>query len=224
MSTAKVSRRSVSDQVSDAIRNMILVGELAPDQRITHDDLAARLDVSTMPIREALVRLSYEGLIDAKPNRSFRVAGSTRADITDIYWMHGILAGELTARACKKGGTALIKELTDIQDEWSGDQAIGLDRMQELNHRFHRVINRAADSPKLLLMLRNTMRFIPEDFYVLLPSWSEISLRGHQAIIDAISAGDAKQASTLAAKHVHEAGELLTEFFDTRGYWNQPPT
>ena len=63
----------MAEQVADLVRNMILVGDLRPGQRVTHDELAARLNVSTMPVREALLRLSYEGLIVGKANRSFHV-------------------------------------------------------------------------------------------------------------------------------------------------------
>jgi DNA-binding GntR family transcriptional regulator len=215
----------MAEQVTDLVRNMILVGELRPGQRVTHDDLAARLNVSTMPVREALLRLSYEGLIVGRANRSFHVAEATRDDVADIYWMHGVLAGEITARAAKRADDDLVTALREIQQAWGdADASAGghAERLDDLNGQFHRHINRAAASPKLLVMLRNTLRLIPEHFYALLPAWSTASLRSHQEIIDAIAARDGDAARAAAERHVHEAGELLIEHFDDLGFWNLP--
>src|ERR1700737_3075960 len=113
-----VLRRSMADQVSEALRDMILTGQLKPGERITHEELATRLGVSTMPVREALLRLSYEGFIGARPNRSFRVARMTAKDLEDIYWMHSRIAGELTARACEHADHRLIDELRNVHAQW----------------------------------------------------------------------------------------------------------
>src|SRR4051794_30349776 len=93
--------KKLTDEATSDLRRMILVGELRPGQRATQDELATLLDVSTMPVREALLRLVNEGFIETSPNRYYRVAPITKDDINDIYWMHSMLAGELTARACK---------------------------------------------------------------------------------------------------------------------------
>ena len=138
------------------------------------------LGVSTMPAREALLRLGAEGFLIASPNRSFTVRRITEQDVRDIYWMHAILAGELTRRACLRGGDALMEELRECEAEfveaWNRGDA---EAMDTANWRFHREINKAAEAPKLWMLLNATLRFIPTRFYVLVPAWSDESKRGH---------------------------------------------
>jgi DNA-binding GntR family transcriptional regulator len=136
--------------------------------------------------------------------------------------MHGTLAGELTARAASLSTDELVERLRSIQAAWLGADSADPTFLDDLNTQFHRWINRAAASPRLLVMLRNTLRMIPDQFYSLVPAWSTASLRSHGAIIDAIAAGDAAAARMAAEQHVHEAGELLLEYFDDLGFWNRP--
>lgn len=215
--------RSVSGQVTEAIRRMILMGELRPDEQVTQDYLARELGVSTMPVREALLQLSHEGFIVSGRGRAFRVARTTRQDIADIYWVHATLAGELTARACRNMGEEDLKQLDEIHASWvEAARQKNATAMQDTNFHFHRIINQAANSPKLLLLMRNTLRLIPEDFYSLLPEWPSSSTDYHQEILEALHARDPERAAAAASDHVKEAGQMLTRFFDEKGYWTAP--
>ena len=220
-----IPRQSVSEKVAEALRDMILSGRLKPGERITHDELARRLDVSTMPVREALLRLSYEGLIDATRNRSFRVAQMTRRDLADVYWMQSLIVGELTARATERADAKLINDLREIHARWArlgneGDPA----ELRLLGLEFQDLINRAADAPKVVIMFRNNLRFIPtRQFYALVPGWSSASIRNHEAILDAMERRDPVRARRAAEEHVREAGEMLASLFDHSDgvYWSE---
>lgn len=221
----RIHRRSLSDEVADTLRDMILVGELRPEQRVTQDELASNLGVSTMPVREALLKLAHEGLVEASPNRSFRIVRNTHEDIRDIYWMHAALAGELAARACRNQDQypGLLDRLRTHQREMQeastpGDTA----GMEAANWNFHREINRAAGSSKLLQMLEATLRLIPQHFYARVEAWAPLSQAGHTALLAAFERGDPEGARTAAMNHVTEAGELIAGHFTDTGYWAQP--
>jgi DNA-binding GntR family transcriptional regulator len=217
-----VARRNISRQAADIIRDMILVGELKPGQVVTHEEMSGRLGVSTMPIREALLRLSYEGFIDARQSRSFRVVRTSRADIEDVYWMHGVLSGELAARACADR-ERVADELDVVNQKWASLPAGSSAEVYEgLNWEFHRILNLAAASPKLLILLRHTIRFIPDHFYTLLPAWHDLSRIGHAEIATALRAGDPENARRVAMSHVRDAGNLLIGYFQESGYWQEP--
>jgi DNA-binding GntR family transcriptional regulator len=94
--------------------------------------------------------------------------------------------------------------------------------LERENFEFHRLINLAAGSPKLLMLLRNTLRLIPEHFYSLLPGWMSSSTRGHEEILAALTAHDADTARKVASEHVLEAGRMLVEYFDEQGFWTVP--
>ena len=213
----------MADQVADTLRMMILVGDLLPGERVTQDDLSKRLGVSTMPVREALLRLAAEGFVEAAPNRSFRVVHTTREDIRDIYWIHAKLAGELTARACQAADARVLDALRECHDEYlAAVEAGDTTWMEEANWRFHKTINSAAGSPKLLLVLRSSLRFIPEGFYGLVRDWPEVSNQGHREILDAFENRNARAAHRAAEAHVRDAGELLISLFSSTGYWTPP--
>jgi DNA-binding GntR family transcriptional regulator len=215
--------RKLSDEVAETLRRMILTGELTPGARTTQDELARQLGVSAMPIREALLRLNTEGFVHASPNKSFTITRTTTDDIADIYWMHATLAGELTWRACARQDPELVKILHGLAEACETAHASGdAGAMETTNWRFHREINHAAGAPKLLLMLRASLRFIPEGFYRLVPDWPAASSAGHAEILDAFDRGDAQAAKTAAENHVHQAGALLAEFFTSTGYWTHP--
>src|ERR1700721_2637172 len=103
--------QKMSDAVADTLQQMIVEDELKSGQRVTQDELAKMLGVSTMPVREALLKLAALGLVEASPNRSFRVVNSTKEDTRDSYWMQSVLVGELTRRACSIEGLKLVPEL-----------------------------------------------------------------------------------------------------------------
>ncbi len=218
-----VRRRTLAVEVADVLREMILVGELAPGQRTTQDELAQRLDVSTMPVREALLRLASEGFVEAAPNRSFAVARTSRRDIQDVYWMHAIVAGELTRRACERMDDELLGRVRRRAEAFSAALHAADDQaLEQANWRFHQEINRAADAPKLLLVLRTTLRFIPRGFYALLPAWGHVSEQGHARIVEALGRRDPDAARAAAEEHVREAGDLVIELFSAKGYWTRP--
>jgi DNA-binding GntR family transcriptional regulator len=218
-------RRSLSDEAADTLRDMILTGDLRPEQRLTQDELAASLSVSTMPVREALLKLAHEGLVEASPNRSFRIVRTTREDIQDIYWMHATLAGELAARACRRQAEdrGVLVRLREHQqaliDAIAADDIGG---MESANWNFHREINLAAGAPRLLLMLKGTLRLIPQHFYALVKAWAPVAQTGHRAILAAFEANDPEAARLAALNHVTEAGELIIAQFTDTGYWMLP--
>jgi DNA-binding GntR family transcriptional regulator len=202
---------------------MILMGDLRPGEHVTQDYLAKELGVSTMPVREALLQLSHEGFIISGRGRAFRVARTTRQDIADVYWMHSTLAGELKARACDHMDAETLEQLDAIHAAWVASvREREPAAMQETNFEFHHVINHVASSPKLLLLMRNTLRMIPERFYSMLPEWPSSSTDYHQEILDALHAGDRQRAAAAASEHVQEAGRMLIQFFDEKGFWTAP--
>ncbi|TCP43422.1 DNA-binding GntR family transcriptional regulator [Tamaricihabitans halophyticus] len=213
----------MADQVVASLREMILLGEIAPGEQVRHEQLAEELGVSTMPVREALLRLSHEGLIETRRGRSYRVATTTREDIADIYWLQSNLAGELTARACRRVGAPELERLDQLQVEWRTAVADGdVNRLETINFEFHRLINMAAGAPKLVDMMRTTLRMIPRSFYSRHPEWTDLATPRHDAIVAALRAGDETAARREAEEHVREAGELMIQYFDERGYWRAP--
>ena len=75
MAASPLEVRTLSDRLMEVVRDMILSGAIAPEVPIRQDALAAELNVSKIPLREALVRLEQDGLVVSHANRGFFVRG-----------------------------------------------------------------------------------------------------------------------------------------------------
>ena len=92
--------------------------------------------------------------------------------------------------------------------------------MERLNHDFHRAINVAADSPKLVQFLVTATRYSPRLFFAEIPGWPKASADDHDAIIAALSNGDPEEARRAMARHVANAAALLTDHLQSEGVWS----
>ncbi len=159
-------RPQLSDDVASFVRNRIMAGDVRPGDFVRLDETAAELGVSVTPVREALLTLRGEGLVELVPHRGYVVAPLTRSDIDDVFWLQGCIAEKLAARAAETIGDDTIAELDDINVRFSdavrtGDGA----RIETLEFSFHRTLNRAAAARKLAWFLHNATRYTPAHFY-----------------------------------------------------------
>lgn len=217
-----VHRRRLSDEVAGTLREMILLGELLPDRRVTQEELAHELGVSTTPVREALMRLATEGFVRVSPNRAFTVVAATREDVRDVFWMHALLLAELTRRACLRTDDGLLTVVRRHGEDYA--EAVrrnDVEAMETSNWGFHRAINLAANAPRLRLALATTLRFIPGGLYGLLPAWGATAVHGHEQILSALEQGDPEAGAAAADAHVRHAEKTVSRFFTSTGYWTR---
>jgi DNA-binding GntR family transcriptional regulator len=220
-----IGYRKLADRIADVLQRMIVTGELESGRKITQDELAEMLGVSTMPIREALLKLTAVGLVESFPNRSFRVVTTTSDDMRDLYWIHATLASELTRRACEGHGKALAPRLRSIEDEYDAAAAAhDADGLERANTALHREINKSAQAPRLLFLLKTTLRSVPDGWYPQIKDWVPLSRAAHSRIIEAFEKADANAAAVAAFDHVVEAGDLVVAHFAETGRWAQGPT
>jgi DNA-binding GntR family transcriptional regulator len=203
----------MADQVTDTLRRMILTRELGPGRRITQSDLANMLGVSTMPVREALLRLVSEGFVDTVSNRSFTVTETTKARLEDIYWTHGVLITEMTARAWDNRSEELISRLKVAHSDFlRGMQRRSSEEMNEANYAVYAAIEDGSRSPGLIFLLKTTLRFFP-DFSDDIPGWPEIGSNWHAGLIEEFTSGTREGAADVVRRSVLEASKLVIGSF-----------
>jgi DNA-binding GntR family transcriptional regulator len=208
------SRRQLSDEVASYVRELIMSGHLQPGDFIRQERIADEL--SATPVREGLLSLKGEGFVQLKPRRGFVVAPLSASDVRDLFTAQALLAGELVARATARMGTADLRELNDVHEALRQAAAAGDgERVESLNHDFHRRINLVADAPRLAWMLSISTKFAPRRFFATIPGWSRASAQDHAAIIKAIAERDAEAARAAMTRHVENAGELLAANFES---------
>ena len=202
----------------DALRREIVEGALVPGTRITEASVARRHGVSRVPVREALRALEAEGFVESTPNVGSRVAAIPVDEADDLFAVREALEIS-TARRAALRARGLFGEPRPPEDWWrtrrmlgqlldDGDAAVeagDLDRLVELNDRFHVGVAHLSGSATLATLLRQLSRKI-EWLYAL----DEFS-RGkrlwpdHRVILAAIDAGDADRAAELMGRHVRES-------------------
>ena len=136
----RVTATTMVDQVTSEIRRSILSGALRPGQELSLRELAARLGVSTIPVREALRRLEGQGLLtgSAGPSgrRSVRVAPLDAEDLHGIYRLRLALEPEIAGRACLLVSDADLDALAAVAGSF-GDEQVGVDEMYQAHHDLH---------------------------------------------------------------------------------------
>lgn len=216
---AKLPRRTLAMATLDALRAMILHGELPQGAALRQDALAARLGVSRIPVREALRQLSAEGLVTVEPHKGAAVARLPREEILELYDIRALLEPPLLARAIPRlapDDLAAAERVLAIYDHAlsRGDhqQSWG-----QYNLEFHEALYRAADRPQTLTIVRNLHH--KTDLYTRLQLSAADHLREraraeHHEILAACRARDVAAASAALGAHVREAGRSLVAFLD----------
>lgn len=222
MSTASepdfVARPQLSDDVARHVRRRIFTGAYPAGEYLRLDQLAGELGVSVTPVREALLNLCNEGLLELQPRRGFVVLAVTARDLADVAIVQSFIGGELAARAAERITAEQLDSLTAIQDELErAYRTTDLDRTVRLNHEFHRTINIAADSPKLTQFMSGITRYAPESVFPTLEGWPAQSIADHRAVIAALRRGDGEDARTAMAAHFTVGVVPLTEHLVERG-------
>ena len=209
-----IQHQSMADQVTERARRLILSHELSPGQRIRQADLAEMMGVSTMPVREALLRLVSEGMVITDSNRSFTVATTTTpAGIRDIYWIHSVLAGELSARAWENKTDALLETMADHHYAYKRAMKTGVHaELFRENWEFHAAIHRAANSPAIALTMKNTLRYFP-DFSYDVPGWNELAVDWQAGLLREFTSGTADGARAVVSECCTRSAELYIAAF-----------
>jgi DNA-binding GntR family transcriptional regulator len=147
-----VKRRSLADEVTDQIRDMILAGRLQPGDRIGEAEISQRLRVSRGPVREALVRLEQEGLVASEWHKGAAVTDLSRVDVTELATLRVALEKLAITGACRSATEDDLAGLRDIVEHMRAASASGADETEtlaRLDIDFHDAVYRAAHHERL---------------------------------------------------------------------------
>jgi DNA-binding GntR family transcriptional regulator len=194
--------------VHEQLRDAILRGELRPNVRLVEEEIAADLQVSRTPVREALLALTQEGLVvrsrgwlvrDHPPEDMLRIIEARAA-------VEGAAAG-LAAARIDDAGLARLRELADAMEHADVDRP----SMNTLNRQFHAVITEAAGNVLLSQFAQRTaISYWSFSLSVARPAADvEIVNAQHREIIAALEAHDTSRAEHLVRAHVDRTRTVL---------------
>lgn len=209
---------SLTAEAYGKIRSDILACRLVPGQKLIIADLCESLGFSLGAVREALSRLTSEGLVEAEPRKGFRVAPITDADLRDITNVratieslcleNAILHGDLK---WETGIVSTLFELSRLEFRDADDPVRVSDQWAETHRRFHEALVAACDSPWLLRL--RAILFVQSERYrrvsVPLNPGSRDLHAEHKAIADAAIARDVKTACAEMRAHLEKTTRIL---------------
>lgn len=202
----KLNFDSITDQVRALLQREIEAGRLSAGTRIREELFAEQLGISRSPLRFALYQLKQDGIIRIESRKGFYVAIPTPREMTELLEMREVLEGMAARRAARRTSEKMVRRLADCFKTFDDDN-INERRLDFAiaDHKFHRRLVEASESAELIKTLEiinirlhmNRLRVRLSRERDLVPMHHE-----HLAIIEAIRAGDAQRAETLASAHV----------------------
>jgi DNA-binding GntR family transcriptional regulator len=205
-----LNHRSLRETVVDALRQLIIDGELAPRERLVEERIAERLGVSRNPVREAIRTLESMGLITVIPRRGAYVA---ELDVKDIRQMQEV---RMTLDRWIVQAAAIRHDERDIA---ALDECLRLGRAASetgdlisaaQQHRaFHLAIEAATKNPYATVAMNPLRQRAELVFAMLADHRGPVGWDDHQAIRDAIVRRDVELAATLTSRHVDEVVDEL---------------
>lgn len=195
---------TVRARAARELRDRILTGQLPAGSRLDLDRITREFGTSRTPVREALLELSFEGLVEVAPRSGITVLGVTPEDALDSFAVLATLSGKAAEWATARVGPAELEDLRALAR--SVDEA---DDVVTANWRFHRAVNAASGSRRLLVHLRQAVRAVPSSYFELFPAEERKSREDHAALLEAMAVGDGAAARALAEAHVLDAGVAL---------------
>ncbi len=214
MSPAPERRRraNLPEEVAAHLREEILSGRLRSGERIDQDGVAEQLGVSRLPVREALISLDREGLVQTIPRKGTYVSRVDRADILDHYLIFGQVAGLAAARAVARMDDEDLDALQELHDQMMA--ADSLSEQQRMNHEFHRIINRAAGSQRIVSMMQLLGRSLPMPYQDFPAEWLDEANRQHKDIVEAFRQRDTLAAQRAMEQHINASARHAIEVLE----------
>jgi DNA-binding GntR family transcriptional regulator len=208
--TRRVRRYATTpDLIADALRADILRGALAPGQALRQEELAGRFGVSRLPVRDALLRLEGEGLVDVQPNRGAYVTALSADEVREIYHLRVLLEGDAIAHAVPRL-TPADRRRIDAAHAAAAHSADGPE-WADGDRDFHLALYGPAGRPRQLATIE-TLRATVDRYstaHAALPSRTAEWLADHDAIVAACLAGDAAGARRCLTDHLRRAESLV---------------
>ncbi|HEX3912993.1 MAG TPA: GntR family transcriptional regulator, partial [Steroidobacteraceae bacterium] len=203
--------------IVDRLRFEILGGRIKPGAKLRADDLKNKFEVSLTPVREALMRLSAEGLVIAEDQRGFRVAPISLQNLKEVTELrvaleclalqHAIAAGDLE---WETNIVATAHRLGALTSRPSNDQAVINEEWEEWHRKFHVALIAACNMPLLIAFCKTANDLCDRYRRIFLPFIRPIDrLNDHNRIAEATCKRDSALATKLLADHIRKTEVVI---------------
>lgn len=213
-----VTRRTMSEQVYYKLKEEIisqLTPELKMGTKINEVELAARLNCSTTPVREALNMLRRDNLIVSNSFHSSEVVSFTQKDVEDLFTLRECLEVMAVRQAMPNITKSDVQVLKQIQERYVAVHESGdFSRMHSVNREFHDYILRCADNR----ILANLLHSLSDQTALLraptVKGGRMIAVEEHADIVEAIERGDSERAPEAMRIHMSRLREDVCSYYN----------
>jgi DNA-binding GntR family transcriptional regulator len=210
----KILPAQLERRVYERLRDEIIAGELQPGEQLVEARIAEELGVSKTPVREALIRLQRDGLVEIEPYRGARVLEPSEQDVREILELRRLLESQIARELALSRPPEVIAALeASISESKEAAGAGDLERLLDSVTAFSDIQTGACGNSRMakllddlrsvFLLIGNTSRRVP--------GREERSITQHEAILAAIKTGDAEAAASATAVHISSIEHDSTE-------------
>ena len=201
-----------ADMAYEILRRDIVEGKFRPGDKINISSVARELQLSGIPIREALQRLESEGMVENTPHIGFAVTQPEFAKYTDVFAVRQLLEGEAAALCAKNITPEALEELGRLVDEMdAATQAGEMDLLTKLNYQFHHLVYSSCGNSTLVRLVEQVWSIYPRtrSIFKMVPQRMAEVHPEHEAIYRAIKNGDSEGARRALLTHKQRSYDLL---------------
>jgi DNA-binding GntR family transcriptional regulator len=219
VNNSKDSRQLVQSKILERIRRDILAGRYRPGERLKIRVLASELEVSTMPVREALRHLQVEGLVKGTPHVGVTVSELSLEDVEELYRIRlplELQASELAMENIESDDLAALAKLVERMETAEPYRWLGL------NRKFHLTIYTLANSPRLVRIISSLWDTLEPYLGVFISTVGrdlEKPNREHQQILDALAAKDFPTVKRITTLHLLDTKVTVQEALRSPEGW-----
>lgn len=205
----------MSTTAYEKIRDAIIFSEIAPGEFLSENSIAKALNMSRTPVREAIKKLSNEGLVTLVVGRGGYVSSLSRKDLSDVYGLRGVLECMALETSLKNISNV---ELNEMEKSWlllsellGKGEEVDWNKMSRYDNRLHSLIVERSENSRLIYFMKILNLQILRYQYLAAKVLGDASetIRQHLEIIDFIRANELTGARYNLQEHIRSSEEVI---------------
>ena len=198
-----LTAETLPSKIYRILREAIIKGQLQPGERLVQDELAKTLNVSRMPIREAIKQLAAEGYVTVEPHKGAVVKQFTIHELEEIYFLRAKFEPMAAAESLKTMSPQLVNQLRELNERMK--KTDDTDEYIQLNIQFHHLLIKDCPWGKLNSIIENLWTGFPQQTPHLLPNQIATSISEHDLMVEALANDNIELTCQLLEQHITRA-------------------
>ncbi len=207
-------RHPAAPQIHEVLRRSIITMRLRPRKKVSEAELALELGVSRTPVREALIKLAEDRLVEILPQRGSFITPIRLHEVLEARFIREALEIAVVREAAASGRAVILGRLEGLlQAQRAAARDKDLERFLDLDEAFHHTFSESIDKERSWRLIQTVKHQLDRVRYLSLPEPGNLALliRQHAAIADAVLAGKPDKAQTLMRAHLREVLRFIEE-------------